>query len=250
MHIESWKRSDITVEQYVQHLTTVHAGMVRIHGQHLGFERYVQNPRIEDDALQRLTLELGWSAAPSGAVDLWFRNEGDLAQSTSTDEGREANAILKEDELRFIDPARISAFLAQEELVLEGGVHGDQTGPKLVLQLSTRVGADPSNVVDAVVSRIRSSFAPGEVRCVAGLRVPSEDVDRFARDRGWRTPYDAVIELWWMSDVAMREATSHGVIAKVLADSSPDFIGERTSCFRSKDIVAYDRMAHARSNEV
>jgi hypothetical protein len=243
MVIESWKRDDLTVDQYTKHLTVNHAEMVREYGHLMGFERYVQNPRIDAPALSQICEDFGWAPAPSGSVGLWFLNEGSLATAMNSEAGREASAILKEDELRFINPAKISAFLSVEEVILEGSAARSTDEVKLVLQVAALSDADRNKTLTAISDLAGRLLDGSGGRCVASRRIESAEIDRYAVERGWRAAPDGVVEFWWPSqgafDGAMDER-GQGQLRKVLVECQPLVAADRTTAFLSREIVAYD----------
>ena len=96
-----------------------HAPLVRRHADSLGIIRYVQCHSLPETAHIALA---GSRGAPTpeydGVAELWWRDMASFAAAGATPAGREAGAILLEDERRFIDLARSPIFLVNEQAII------------------------------------------------------------------------------------------------------------------------------------
>ena len=52
-----------------------------------------------------------------GVAEVWFESEQELIDAMSSPEGQEVSAILLQDESKFLDHARSTAFIAQEHVL-------------------------------------------------------------------------------------------------------------------------------------
>jgi uncharacterized protein (TIGR02118 family) len=122
------RRADLTRDEFQRYWRETHAPLVRERAAAVGLRRYVQVH----------TLPAGTSAALAGSrsveeeeydgvAELWWDSLESLGAAAATPEGRRAGAELLEDERRFIDLARSPIFLAEEHVVVDGGVVGDVT---------------------------------------------------------------------------------------------------------------------------
>ena len=113
----NWKRKDLTLDQFTDHWRNSHAPLVREHGPSMGFCRYVQSHRSVAPSAEATASDqaIGWRESPDGGItEVWFPTHSSMKRDLSSTAGLAASAIFAEDEVKFILPARMSAFLAQE----------------------------------------------------------------------------------------------------------------------------------------
>ncbi|MBI2800486.1 MAG: EthD domain-containing protein [Gammaproteobacteria bacterium] len=86
--------------------------------------------------------------------------------------------------------------------------------------------------------------AMGFVRYVQSHKLPSPEIEAFASGRGWKTPPDALTEIWWESKESMVAAmgTPEGQAASaILAEDEVQFIeSSKISAFLSEEKVIFD----------
>jgi uncharacterized protein (TIGR02118 family) len=86
--------------------------------------------------------------------------------------------------------------------------------------------------------------AMGFVRYIQSHRLPSAEIDAFAKMRGWDAPSDGVTEVWWESREAMDKALATPeaqAASQELYEDEQQFVdGARTSAFLSEDSVIFD----------
>ncbi len=80
-------------------------------------KRYVQDHTIDTPMNQFLRESRGMIEEFDGVAEVWFESEQAFVEAMSSPEGETLGAILSEDESKFIDHARSSAFLATEHEV-------------------------------------------------------------------------------------------------------------------------------------
>ena len=80
-------------------------------------KRYVQDHTIDTPMNQVLRESRGMVEEFDGVAEVWFESEQAFADAMSSEEGQKLGAILHEDESKFIDHARSTAFLAEEHEV-------------------------------------------------------------------------------------------------------------------------------------
>jgi len=87
----------------------------------LGIKRYVQVHTLESPLNEALRASRGSEGEVfDGVAELWWESAEALTAGTSTREGRQAAAELREDEKRFIDFGRSVMFVAEENPVVAG----------------------------------------------------------------------------------------------------------------------------------
>jgi uncharacterized protein (TIGR02118 family) len=104
--------------EFQRYWRETHGPLVRSHAEVLRIRRYVQVHTLDDPLNDVIGKSRGAAEAYDGVAELWFERVEDLAESTSTPEGRTAALELLEDERRFIDVARSAIFVAEEHLVI------------------------------------------------------------------------------------------------------------------------------------
>ncbi len=80
-------------------------------------KRYVQDHTIDTPMNQVLRESRGMVEEYDGIAEVWFESEQAFMEAMSSPEGEKLGAILHEDECKFIDHARSTAFLAEEHEV-------------------------------------------------------------------------------------------------------------------------------------
>lgn len=114
-----WRRPDVSSEAFTRHWRGTHAGLVRQYASVLGICRYVQSHRVPDLLIDQAVLGRGWLPPPDGLAEVYWPSHAVMMAGMSSLEGQRANAALAEDEARFCDTARMSAFLAEENVVID-----------------------------------------------------------------------------------------------------------------------------------
>ena len=79
--------------------------------------RYVQDHTIDSPVNDMLRESRGMVEAFDGVAEVWFDSEKAFVDAMSSEEGQKLGVILHEDESKFIDHARSTAFLATEHEV-------------------------------------------------------------------------------------------------------------------------------------
>jgi len=106
----------LTRAQFQDYWRNVHAPLVRAHAEALGLSAYTQNHALADDANEPLARARGAPPSFDGVAQLWWHERALTAEQK--DAARRANALLLEDERRFIDLAASPIFLVEDHEVL------------------------------------------------------------------------------------------------------------------------------------
>lgn len=77
-------------------------------------KRYVQDHTIDTPLNEIIRGSRGMAQAYDGVAEVWFESEKELIEAMSSPEGQKVSAILLEDESKFVDHARSTAFIAEE----------------------------------------------------------------------------------------------------------------------------------------
>ncbi|MES2492153.1 MAG: EthD domain-containing protein [Pseudomonadota bacterium] len=115
MVVEVWKKPGMTDEAFSRRWLVEHGNLVRKHAKAMGFLRYVQSHKKPSPEIEAFAAGRGWKPAPDGLTEVWWESEESMQAAMSSPEGVAASAELQKDEEQFIDPPKISAYLAVEE---------------------------------------------------------------------------------------------------------------------------------------
>jgi len=119
MVCQAWKKSDMDEKAFYQYWQVQHGDLVREQARNMGFVRYVQSHRIPSPEIEGFAKARGWRQAPYGLTEIWFENEKGLSEAFSNPNAAKSSAILEEDEAHFVNPNRLTAFLAREHVVFD-----------------------------------------------------------------------------------------------------------------------------------
>lgn len=117
MIVAVYRRPDLTLEQFETYWQDIHGPLAAIHGRTLGMKRYVQSYGVDAPEIQEFAKSRGWVEPPEALAEVWWSSKQAMEDGFATPEGIEASRILAEDEARFCDMTRMSAFLTRENVV-------------------------------------------------------------------------------------------------------------------------------------
>lgn len=106
---------ELSREEFQGYWRETHGPLVRERAQALGIRRYVQVHTLDSPLNEAMRASRG--SDPDifdGVAELWWDSAESFGAGASTPEGRQAARELYEDEKRFIDFSRSTAFVAQE----------------------------------------------------------------------------------------------------------------------------------------
>jgi len=106
---------EMSREEFQRYWRETHGPLVRERAQALGIRRYVQVHTLDSPLNEAMRASRG--SDPNifdGVAELWWDSAEAFGADASTPEGRQAARELYEDEKRFIDFSRSTAFVAQE----------------------------------------------------------------------------------------------------------------------------------------
>lgn len=223
MLVSARKIPSLTDQEYSDYWGVNHGALVRRYGQDMGFRRYIQVHTLPIALPGALTGTEGPDIPKNGQAELWWNSVEAMLDAGTTEEGRAASLLFEEDEKRFCDVSNLSAFLAEETILLD-------------LDPTTRFGIDDVKLVvdlwaktdapafeDWLVGHVAHFDAQG---AGAGLnryivnRPLADDRFDFARARGWKPAPDASIEMWFADRGALERALSSNLGERWKADVS------------------------------
>jgi len=80
----------------------------------MGAKKYVQSHTLDTPLNEGLRASRGMQPEYDGVAEVWFDSEEALIQGMNSPEGQELGAALLEDEGKFIDHSKSSAFIVEE----------------------------------------------------------------------------------------------------------------------------------------
>ena len=113
------RQSHLSREEFQGYWYGDHAELVRKHATALRIHRYVQTHTLGGPLTEALRASRGAPEEYDGVAELWWRNEEDMAEATSSEAGRAAGQELLEDERRFIDLPHSPLWVCRERPIVE-----------------------------------------------------------------------------------------------------------------------------------
>jgi uncharacterized protein (TIGR02118 family) len=115
------RRDDVAPEEFHRYWREDHGPLARRLLEPLNLRRYVQTHTLDTDLNGQLASARGTIEAFDGVAELWWDSLDDILAVFGSEDGQRANAELAKDEARFIDLERSSLFLAEEQVIFDGG---------------------------------------------------------------------------------------------------------------------------------
>ena len=119
MIVEVWKLPGMSDEDFRDRWLNEHGDLVKRSADAMGFVRYVQSHKIDSPEIESFAQTRGWKAPPDGVTEIWWRDLESMRNAMASPEGIEASKLLAEDEVKFVDPRKISAFLSVENYIFD-----------------------------------------------------------------------------------------------------------------------------------
>lgn len=104
----------MTREQFQDYWLNSHAPFFMKNASVLRAKKYVQSHTIETPLNEGLKESRQMQPAYDGVAEVWFESEQDLMEALSSPEGQKLGAALQEDEEKFIDHSKSTAFIVKE----------------------------------------------------------------------------------------------------------------------------------------
>lgn len=115
MIVTVFRKPGLTKEAFESYWLDNHAPLVAVHGRTLGMRRYVQSHGVFAPDIEAFAQSRGWAEPPEALAEVWWNSKADMEAGFASPEGQEASRILAEDEAKFCDMTKMSAFLAEEK---------------------------------------------------------------------------------------------------------------------------------------
>jgi hypothetical protein len=119
MVVEVWKKPGMTDEQFRERWLVEHGNLVKKHAKAMGFLRYIQSHKLPSPDIDEFARGRGWKPSPDGITEVWWESKAAMEAALSSPEGQAASKLFQEDEEKFCDSPKLSAFLATEETIFD-----------------------------------------------------------------------------------------------------------------------------------
>jgi len=108
------RHPDMTREAFRDYWMNQHGPFFMKNAEVMGAKKYVQSHTLDTPLNEGLRASRGMLPEYDGVAEVWFESEEALIAGMSSPEGQELGAALLEDEGKFIDHSKSSAFIVEE----------------------------------------------------------------------------------------------------------------------------------------
>ena len=108
------RHPDMTREEFKDCWKNKHGPFLMENADAMGAKRYAQSHTLDTPLHEGLRTSRGMQPEYDGVAEVWFESEEELVAGMSSPEGQKLGAALLEDEGKFVDHSKSSAFIAKE----------------------------------------------------------------------------------------------------------------------------------------
>lgn len=108
------RHPSMTREEFRDYWMNKHGPFFMENADAMGAKKYVQSHTLDTPLNEGLRTSRGMQPEYDGVAEVWFESEAALMEGMSSPEGLKLGAVLLEDEGRFIDHSKSSAFIVEE----------------------------------------------------------------------------------------------------------------------------------------
>ena len=109
-----YRHPEMTREQFQDYWLNEHGPFFRKNAGDMRAKKYVQSHTVDTPLNEGMRSSRGMLPEYDGVAEVWFASEEDLIEAMSSPEGQKLSAALLEDERKFIDHSKSSAFIVRE----------------------------------------------------------------------------------------------------------------------------------------
>ena len=113
------KRDDVDRDSFYRYWLEEHGPLVKSVAEAISASRYVQSHTILPEVNETMMASRGLQAPYDGVTEVWWETMSALQHGMSSPEGVAAQTQLIEDEARFIDLERSTAFITEEHEIFD-----------------------------------------------------------------------------------------------------------------------------------
>jgi uncharacterized protein (TIGR02118 family) len=114
-----WRKEDLSEQEFTDYWRGQHGPLVARHADALNIKRYIQNHRIPSEIIDDALASRGWLPPPDGMAEMTWDSLETMQRAITSPAGMRANAELAEDEANFCAMKKMSAFIAEENIVVD-----------------------------------------------------------------------------------------------------------------------------------
>ncbi len=111
------RHPEMTRDEFKKYWVEKHGPFFMSNADVMGAKKYVQSLTLDTPLNEGLRSSRGIMPEYDGVAEVWFESEEALVQGMSSPEGQQLSAALLEDESKFVDHAKSSAFIVIEHEV-------------------------------------------------------------------------------------------------------------------------------------
>lgn len=108
------RHPDISREEFQDYWLNKHGPFFQKNAAVMRSKRYVQSHTIDTPLNEGMRSSRGMLPEFDGVAEVWFESEEELMAAMGTPEMQDLGAALLEDESKFVDHAKSSAFIVRE----------------------------------------------------------------------------------------------------------------------------------------
>ena len=108
------RHPDMSREEFKEYWVKKHGPFFMENAGAMRAKRYVQSHTVDSPLNEGLRSSRGMLPEYDGVAEVWFESEEELMEGMSSPEGQKLGAALLEDEVKYIDHSKSSAFIVKE----------------------------------------------------------------------------------------------------------------------------------------
>ena len=110
------RHPDMSRKQFQDYWLNKHVPLFQTFADTYKTKRYVQCHTIDTPLNEGIHESRGMMQKYDGVAEVWFESEEEMIEAMSSPEGQKLSAILLEDEAKFIDHTKSTAFITVEHV--------------------------------------------------------------------------------------------------------------------------------------
>jgi len=111
------RHPDMTREEFQDYWLNKHGPFFQKNSGTFKAKKYVQCHTVDTPLNDNIRTSRGMAQEYDGVAEVWFESEEELIEAMSSPEGQELGAALLEDESKFLDHSKSTAFITVEHVL-------------------------------------------------------------------------------------------------------------------------------------
>ena len=112
------RRADLSRAEFQDYWLNHHGPLFQKFAETYKAIRYIQSHTINTPLNDNVKKARGMSEEYDGIAEIWWESEKDFIEAISAPDGQKLRTIFLEDEAKFLDFTRSSAFFAEEHIIV------------------------------------------------------------------------------------------------------------------------------------